>query len=656
MRRVDRFPRKHPINPARADIPVPPFLDTIPIDIISHLVERVIDDERSLIAVSQTCRTLRQFALPRLRSHTVVLDISECLDGRWAQDPAYLTILDFINNRNFHRASSIRRLEIRDHLPVREGHREQSADSVQEFLGVFYDFLEKCTGLRKVLRDGHEHYNLKTTDLVRHLLRLPKLRILCVRIQHDVGWLYYQTPIFEDYERTMAVSSSASSTGQQSKGLVCLSLALEINLDRSWWADTWKFFSELLRSNVSTLQHFHCNGPDMQILTAGMGPGCLSNMQLRSLRFRMLFDTTKFREALGLTDPKPQGERLPEHFDLSKDPDAATKLLSLELFDPQDTKYGAAVPDETDICNYLRTPHLKRLQVCETFVVDPSPVDSPSALHLKSFRGLEVLEFQRGIQTENLYSALETAAEYHANTIRTIVVREAKTRKHLQDFSPGLQGLRALRRIEIHYNWWFNGTNELLVDVGGFWTGLNHYLTVRELHFTVKTLSLGQSGSTTAPFYRPLHRKSITPVYSTLFYLLNSRAGSTPNPSTATHSTSELAVSTQVITPFRARLQDSKGNDDLEGDIARYLSSMYPEPVAAPLEITMQTVATKLDWDVYAFNDMLTQMPLQIELFQLSVVQSDRVGDYEPIVKRLDTWRKVNWVWVYEPESKPLPL
>ncbi|KAF3904604.1 hypothetical protein ABW21_db0204123 [Orbilia brochopaga] len=219
----------------RMHIQKPGLLDRVPLDIITYLVEKIIDDGNSLLMLSKTSRILRELVLPRLRSHTVRLDITKCLAGivrEPALDPAYKTILDFLSELKSYKLTFVRVLELRDTIP--EVHPKYAFGPLaHRFARTFYEFLAKCINLRKVLRDGYEYPSFKTVDLLTRLLAMPKLKILCLKIHQDEEWCFNETPVFEEYERPDVLEAA-----DKREGIACLSIALPMTLKRRWWDET----------------------------------------------------------------------------------------------------------------------------------------------------------------------------------------------------------------------------------------------------------------------------------------------------------------------------------------------------------------------------------------------------------------------------------
>ncbi|KAK6531938.1 hypothetical protein TWF694_003102 [Orbilia ellipsospora] len=617
------------------------LLEALPVEIVTYLIEKVIEDEKSLSALSQTSRLLRSFALPRLRSYKVVLNISDSLNWKERPSEAYQIIQDFNCERNFRIPSYVRVLEIRDNWP--DKHTKGESD-LRPFVDALYTFISKCIGLRKFLRDGYEHDSLDSYRLVRRLLQLPKLKVLCLKIHQIAQWRYNETPRFEEYE-----IFSTFWDNRTPKGLECISLALPMDMARPGWNDIWPLCAEILISNVETLKHLWVDGPDLEKIAAVMVSGSLANLRLESLRFRMNFNPTKFRAVLGLTSlASLQHSR--------SDENASTNLRRIEFRDfnlGRRYESTAEMHLTASILQYMRTPNLKRFQVFGGR--DPihlganagAPSPQPDLEHLTAFKGLEFADFQRAVNTASLFINLDTVSQNHGKTLRTI-------KMDAYSFDSSLQYLLT---VSTEFTFDFLKRIELTQDRTCLCPSLKTLLkiipfrpTIQEFHITMCDPLFNQYAYL-YPIVLP--QRLLTPIYSTAFYLHNIRSG--VRSSNFICENSELYPSTRVVTPYRSMLGES-GCDTLH--VNTYLSGMFysrrlnsevfkhPEP--------QRETPVDLFGDVELFHLFATASLENLELFQLEYVQKSG-GDRQANIKRSeDTWRKVDGEWLHEEQITPL--
>ncbi|KAK6499036.1 hypothetical protein TWF481_011605 [Arthrobotrys musiformis] len=634
------------------DSTTPRILDILPVDIISYLVEQIIDDEESLRALSQTNQALRLIVLPRLRSHTVIIDITNALKGQYVLDPVYRTISDFNHERNFRIPSHVRVLEIRDRCPgtpaqgPRSRHHQQPVD-IKEFVDALYAFLGKCIGLRKFLRDGNEHEGLRTTDLVRKVLELPKLKVLCLKIHQDQQWRHNGTPTFEDYECASALSRE---TGE--RGLACLSLALPMTLDRPWWEEIWILCREILINNVHTLKHLLCDGPDLEVICDGMAKRSLAEIRLLSLRFRMGFDATRFCKVLGLKHK--------DKINLAdiKD-DAVTQLRRLDLLDLNVIRdiYANDNSAAEGLLPCLRTPNMKRAQVFgsgsttyyENGIV--RTVRNQVLGHLRTYRGLQCAEIQRLPSGPWVQDQLKLLARLHGKTLQTIMIPEVSFDLCFQYGTapwPSDHDFSVLRRLEISQD------RMSFFSVDTLWGALKSQKTISEVQITMRH---PKSDFTPSPNRRSIGRlnsfprRILTPMYSTAFYLHNRHNGI--NTSTYPSQNDELVTSTRVITPQRQTLGASNA-DQLH--INLYLRQMLHTkrlPKELPLFPQPQDNVARPESqnETTAFLTFVSGIPESLKVFQLQYVQT--FGG-QVVRDEGDVWETVDGEWVHRKMSTDL--
>ncbi|EPS37262.1 hypothetical protein H072_9093 [Dactylellina haptotyla CBS 200.50] len=557
----------------------------------------------------------------------------------------YRKMIDFIQERKYHIPAYIRILEIRDNIHTR--HARGSKKVVDAFTDILFAFLSKCVGVRKVLRDGYEHKYLKTPDLVRKLLELPKLKILCLKIHQDGLWYYNETPKFNEYE-----SVGTDWNSDHPRGLACLSLALPMSLDRPWWNEVWVLCRQILLSNTETLKHLYFDGPDLEIIVAKMADLSLAKIRPESLRFRMGFNPQKFQTVIGLSALIP-GEN------------ASTNLRRLEFHDLEGGRqFNPNMLESANMITFMRTNNLKRFQIFgpsrQPQILQPHPtqLSQPGIDHLQTFKGLEVAEFQISTNRWWLEQQIRLLAEHHKETLHTICMQSESFSLSQTVFSefPQTLGFSALNRIEIHHD----GTC-LLASIKSIWDIISVQPTITEFQICMSpplqttrrrlilpTSLFGRSFS--------LPRRILTPIYSTAFYLSNHRSG--VDSSSFTCGNIELYNSTRICTPYRAMLAGS-GCDKLH--INTYLRNMfytnrlenetqqYPEPRH---DISLNVVN-----DVEPFYSFFTGIPKNLRLFQLQYVQKSGADECEMIRRQTDNWRKRKMgEWLYEPELTPLML
>ncbi|KAK6339844.1 hypothetical protein TWF718_009234 [Orbilia javanica] len=625
-----------------------PILNILPVDILSYLVEQIIDDEESLKALSHTNRALRLLSLPRLRSHTVILDISTGLKGQTTLDPVFKTISDFNQEKNFRIPSLVRVLEIRDRWAEQHSRLHTPQRTIKEFVDALHTFLGKCIGLRKFLRDGYEHYEFKTTDLIREVLKLPKLKVLCLKIHQDRQWWFNETPKFEEYECADTLSKETGG-----RGLACLSIALPMTLDRPWWDEVWDLCRNILIDNTHTLKHLYFDGPDLEVIVDGMAENSLADIRLLSLRFRMGFGSEKFLEVLGLTQPT-------DEMNLSElQEDAATYLRRIEFQDPQSIAHGGATEvgggsTSDDILPYMRTPNIKRLQVfgeSRMFTYTNGMVErveSPTLIHLSTYPGLQHAELQSSVARTWNEERLSSLASIHGRTLRTLMLHQVSVASYYRvDNDPGaFGGFSALRRLEI-----LQDRTSFFWSIDALWNIINTKNTISEVQITMRHSPTGISHRLFRPSiggHNSFPRRILTPIYSTAFYLHNRR--NKIDTSQYLSRSGELFPSTRVITSYRQMLGDSS-TDQLA--ISSYMGHMlhtkrlsgeqqlFPAPRG-------QTSGPELQNEAVAFSAFVDGIPECLKLFQLQYIQKTGADPCEMISRHGDAWRKVDGEWVYE--------
>ncbi|RVD88830.1 uncharacterized protein DFL_003002 [Arthrobotrys flagrans] len=622
-----------------------PILNILPVDVLSYLVEQVIDDEESLKSLSHTNRAFRLLSLPRLQSHTVILDISTGLKGQnGVLDPVFKTINDFNHGKNFRIPSHVRVLEIRDRWAAKHSRLHTPRKKIEEFVDALYSFLGKCISLRKFLRDGYEHEGFKTTDLIKKVLELPKLKVLCLKIHQDTQWCFNETPKFEEYE---CASTLSKETGEH--GLACLSIALPMSLNRPWWDEVWVLCRQIIINNVHTLKHLYFDGPDLEQIVDGMATNSLAKIRLLTLRFRMGFDPIQFCNVLGLTEAVDR-----------KDPseiqdDAVTSLRRIEFESLQNG--GGYADDNTtasDILPYLRTPHIKRSQIFGpssqiSFVNGGmEQVVNPLLMHLSTYEALQFVELQDSSNKTWIENVLNMLASYHGESLRTIMLHQISVDlcyKLGRDPGP-IDRLSALRRLEILHH-----RTSFFWSIDALWKVIKIRNTISEVQIIMRHSPTGLSRRLFRPSigsYNSFPRRLLTPIYSTAFYLHNRR-----NKIDTSHYCSqdgELFPSTRVITSHRQRLGASN-TDQL--DIITYLSHMlntkrlakeqqlFPKPQD-------QAFGPELQNEAAAFSTFVGGMPECLKLFQLEYIQKTGTDPCEMISRDGDAWRKMDGEWVYE--------
>lgn len=210
-------------------------------------------------------------------------------------DAGFQLMVDFIKERNDRIPGLVRNLELRDNVvSLHVIDEEDGFDPVREFLleeyaQVFYFFLEKCTGLRQVLRDGYEHESLNTIDLMKTFLKIPTLEVLCLKIHKDMEWWHHETPRFVEYEQDIHSRAIEIRDKGRARGLIGFSVSVPVNLDRLHLDEIWGLCREILVSNRTTLKHLWFDGPDFEMIVKGTPLGFLNDYKIETLRFRMNF-------------------------------------------------------------------------------------------------------------------------------------------------------------------------------------------------------------------------------------------------------------------------------------------------------------------------------------------------------------------------------
>ncbi|KAK6513706.1 hypothetical protein TWF506_008145 [Arthrobotrys conoides] len=622
-----------------------PILNILPVDVLSYLVEQIIDDEESLKSLSHTNRAFRLLSLPRLRSHTVILDISTGLKGQnGVLGPVFKTINDFNQENNFRIPSHVRVLEIRDRWPANYSRFHTSQRMITEFVDALFAFIGKCISLRKFLRDGYEHEGFKTTDLIRKVLELPKLKVLCLKIHQDRQWWFNETPKFEEYE---CASTLSRETGE--RGLACLSIALPMSLERPWWDEVWVLCRQIMINNIATLKHLYFDGPDLEQIVNGMHTNSLADLRLLTLRFRMGFDPEQFCAVLGLTEPIDQRDTSRIHND------AVTTLRRLEFENLQNS--GSYVGDNTtaaDILPYLRTPNIKRSQI-----FGPSSRisfsngameqnENPLLTHLPTYEALQFVELQDSSSKTWVENTLDALASYHGESLRTIMLHQISIDlcyKPGRDPGP-ISRFSALRRLEILHH-----RTSFFWSIDSLWKIIKTRNTISEVQITMRHSPTGLSHRLFRPSignHNSFPRRILTPIYSTAFYLHNRR--NRVDTSQYTSRDGELVPSTRVITSYRQMLGDSH-TDRLY--ISSYLSHMlHIKRLAKELQLFPepqdQAFGPELQNEAEAFSTFVGGIPDCLKLFQLQYIQKTGADPGETIRRDGDSWRKVGGEWVYE--------
>ncbi|KAK6352223.1 hypothetical protein TWF730_009053 [Orbilia blumenaviensis] len=633
------------------DPATPRILQMLPVDILSYLIEQIIDDTGSLKALSQTNRAFQLLALPKLSSHTVILDLSTGLRGEHLLDPVFRLISDFNNNRNFRIPGLVRVLELRDQWPEKAARACSFERASEEFVDALYTFLGKCTGLRKFLRDGYEHHMLKTTDLVGKVLELPRLRVLCLKIHQDKEWVFNETPRFEEYECYETLSKE---TGE--RGLKCLSVAMPMSLDRPWWGEAWELCRKILIDNKHTLKHLYFDGPDLEQIVNGMDANSLAEMRLSTLRFRLSFDPSKFCAVLGLTQ---RVDKSSKH--TLETNDAVTGLRRLELHDTARRTYNYNI-SSSEMLPYMNTPNLKRAQLFSpagdmraNSARQARRAENMISTHLSACRKLEFVELGPWENQAKLEDKLEFLSQSHADSVRTLTMTRVALDLCYKPYSrPGpIAGFSGLRRLEI-----LQDRISFFWSVESLWKVIKTRNTISEVRIIMRQ----PAGRTHHRLFSPsigsyisLPRRILTPIYSTAFYLHNRRKGIDTGNCTA--QSGELFPSTRVMTSYRQMLGDADSDLLL---INTYLSHMlHVKRLGQEQELFPQpqdVFGSKAQNEVTAFSAFISGLPKCLRLFELEYklpVGGVR-GSSETVRRNGDVWRMVRGEWLHEEVSTDL--
>ncbi|KAJ6258669.1 hypothetical protein Dda_6717 [Drechslerella dactyloides] len=632
------------------------WFNRVPVDIICYIVEEFIQDRLSLAALSATNRAFRTFALPRLQSHTVILDVTDCLAGV-VPDSASDTVLAFLSESGRLKPAQVRVLEIRNEYVPPGITQQPLSPTAEKFVQVLLPaFLQKCVGLRKVVRDGYEHHGLKTADLIMMVLPLPSLRILCLRIRESPWSDVKEMPVFEEYESSGILDVRQSDSPN---GIVCLSISLPVDRQGPGWDETWRACRRIFILHTDSLKHLDADGPDLERIMQRAGRSSLEDMRLESLRFRMRFNAIGFRRALrinrrqgaisagvGTTGNEPQRRS-------SFTVDALLGLRRLEFHGFQtDGRRGDT--QEPALLNHLEAPNLKHLRLANT-----SPIRGNAVLYLRSFSGLESLELGTAVcfSYTSVFDTLQALKANHADSLRTLRVQEGYL-YHRQIFElTEQQAFKVLRRLEINYNHTVNQPH-FLVPADRIWRMMQQNRSIRELklvlpHFATNppTEHPNEPHNTCNPAPRHL----IAAVYSTAFYIKNlfSELDTSHYPY---HADEDTTTSTGMLTDFRQQLHDTRENQvDFEAAARLYLAIMHHRRTCDELsgEGFLEYLTTgELSYPdesvdgTLAFMALFTEFPSELELFQLVFIKDKSL---DPFADRraCDEWRKLAGEWVY---------
>ncbi|KAF3910976.1 hypothetical protein AA313_de0201124 [Arthrobotrys entomopaga] len=428
-----------------------------------------------------------------------------------------------------------------------------------------------------------------------------------------------------------------------------------MDLARTGWKDIWSLCGEILISYVKTLKHLCVDGPDLQKIADEMDLNSLNQLRLETLRFRMSFDPTRFRDVLGLTLVAPGGPASPGE-------DASTSLRRIEFRDfDRGRQFNRDIDTSAWILQYMRTPNLKRFQMFSwrnrSYFRIPGavPLVQHGLEHLSTFQGLEFADFQSSVDTGSFLDRLQSLSLYHGKTLHTMKMDAYSfdaSQSFFIDLSP-LAHFDVLKRIELTHN-----HTSLCFSLSTLWQILPLRPTITEVHLTMYTPTsnprpIYDTTRLAYTSYIVLPQRLLTPIYSTAFYLHNTR--SRIKTSSFLCGNTEIYPSTRVVTPYRSMLGES-GCDRLH--INTYLSGMfytkrlrseifkYPEP--------QREMPANLFKDVELFHLIATTVPGNLELFQLEYVH--RAGmDGRSSTKRMgDGWRKVEGEWLYEKQVTPV--
>ncbi|KAF3933826.1 hypothetical protein ABW19_dt0200144 [Dactylella cylindrospora] len=636
----------------------PKILEVLPLDVLTYLVTKVIEDKQSLLALSETCRALNELVIPRLRSHTVVLNLFKSFPLKF--DPSYQIIQDFLHERNGRNPRHIRTLEIRDSLelpwkppPTSAGARvsrmmrpqnsiKDRESQLRKFAEMFYAFLEKCTGLRSVLRDGYEQPEFNTIDLTKRLLRIPTLKILCLKIHQDQQWYYNETPVFVEYE-----NSGQYGRSEQSEGLVCFSIALPMTLKRPYWSDMWAVCRQILTTNARTLKHFICDGPDMNEIIKDMNPGWLANLRLESLKFRIGFNSNEVLKSFGILSSGPNPNLDKSVITTSGIETPFTTLRRLEFGDfRKPHSYGL---DYNGLLEHIYTPRMKYIPI---FGLGDGRTSRPAApreltAYLKDFRGLECVDIKAGDAVLAVDEVLRLLESHHHRTLRTIILFEDE--RMLSTLCMRIRGLHALTRLEI-----FQRQIGTLKSMKELWRALDYYKSIKEVkvtmtHFQVLLPRLPP----------PLHWpwRILTAIYSTAFFCRNVKQ----EIDTLEYpiSSSEAALSTKVLTPHRIKLRSMINDGERLGPVLlkSYITEMYQcermETEPPIHRYTEKSFDIKVEPAADSLGLFVRGMPENLQLFELEYEKQESKND--KVIREKHAWKKLDEGWVHEPEQTLLP-
>ncbi|KAK6330037.1 hypothetical protein TWF718_003465 [Orbilia javanica] len=615
-------------------------LGTLPLDVLTYLVNDCIDDHSSLRALSLTSRFLRNLAFRRICSEKVALNLN--LPG-YAELRKRDAETDVWTSESYRSISltkqlfvNINNVEREDHIPAEE-YRSLVAGAEQvvgRCPAVEVATVRECTGMNK-------DDVLDVMNWSSKVLKLPKLRFLFIdpneRRRFRLG----------PDDQYIARLEDSYSEKRRSKGLECLSVqncSSRVGDDREYDVFSLQspFIQKTLRDNINSLNRLWFHGLELQAALKGMPTACLADMRLKSLSIRHLDVQNDLVRVFGL---RPRADRQQDGTIVKEDAMTTLQYLYIPTF--------VYFHGDFELLRHLYTPNLKSLQIDSDMLSRLGHGGRPPTSFCEYFESILSLErfgtteLKTGYRKE--YLSLLTYALSSQPNLKTLAVWNSWYAFHrLLDLGNLASKVdHPLERMEVSLE--STGGDDGLFQALGL-------MTREQISSStpIKTFSVGRS-FWEKNYFEP---SEICTIISTILYVQQKRL----HPKTKfTKLSDESQTSPLVETPARKALFDSVSTDPGWFKRFSYRSerrdavNKYLETLVSSLPLRRQKWIAKVsDWDtrnlknkesvvtgiyesvVHTLNDGFKRLELEWKANRLGRRWPKDVADYRFVWERTD--------------------
>ncbi|KAK6360969.1 hypothetical protein TWF730_007084 [Orbilia blumenaviensis] len=353
-------------------------LCSLPFDLLAYILYDCIQDDRSLRAISLTCRLLRELALRRLNSEKVTLNTKQ---AGHAEIPGKDLVNSLLTSQDYRSMGLMKELCL--DLNGFDCQRLLKSDrqSYVRFMADVEHLVEKCRTVRKaVLKEPwaiEEAEMVAVTRWSHRLSKIPSLEVLfidlCDRNYHDLA---------PDHQYIARIEEPEICFGKGvHEGLECLSFQTILSEhSQDNYIQYGNFVRTTLKDNISSLNRLWFAGPELHNAISDMPASALASMKLKSLSIFRLISHLPLVRVLGLrplTTDEINKITMPRE-------DAVTGLEYLYLSNGRFE--GSA---EVELLEYLYTPKLKSLQIGANLIGPSRETFALLLKYLVSFSSLQ---------------------------------------------------------------------------------------------------------------------------------------------------------------------------------------------------------------------------------------------------------------------------